>query len=98
MLIKLLPQAKKDLISGVKFYEEKQPGLGEYFLNVLYADIASLSFLAGIHTIHFGFYRLLSSKFPYAIYYDIIKDRAVITAILDTRRSPGWITQRLNQN
>jgi len=46
----------------------------------------------------FGFYRLLASKFSCAIYYDIIDNTAVVSAILDTRRDPRWIKENLSKN
>ncbi len=98
MRIKLLATAKEDLKTEARFYEEKQPGLGDYFLSTLYADIDSLSFFAGIHMKQFAFYRLLASKFSCAIYYDIIDDIAVVSAVLDTRRAPKWIKEKLSKN
>ena len=41
MRVSILGAARDDLIEGVRFYEEKQSGLGDYFLSSLYADIES---------------------------------------------------------
>ena len=61
MKITIQPSALADLAAGYRFYEDKQRGLGDYFLDSLYSDIDSLQVYAGIHPIHFGrFYRLLS--------------------------------------
>jgi hypothetical protein len=98
MQVTLLAKAKEDLIVEARFYEGKQLGLGDYFLSTLYVDIGSLSFYAGIHMKQFGFYRLLASKFSCAIYYDIIDNVAVISAVLDTRRDPKWIKEKLSEN
>ncbi len=98
MLIRLLASAKDDLKAEARFYEDNQPGLGDYFLSTLYADIDSLAFLAGIHIKQFGFHRLLTKKFSCAIYYDIADGIIVVSAILDTRRDPNWINTRLTEN
>jgi len=98
MRIKLLATAKEDLKTEARFYEGKQAGLGDYFLSTLYADIDSLSFFAGIHMKQFGFFRLLASKFSCAIYYDIIDNIVVVSGILDTRRNPKWIKEKLSEN
>ncbi|MEA3469183.1 MAG: type II toxin-antitoxin system RelE/ParE family toxin [Thermodesulfobacteriota bacterium] len=98
MQVRLLSKAKNDLITEARFYEEKQTGLGDYFLSTLYADIDSLVFYAGIHMKQYGFYRLLATKFSCAIYYDIIDNIAVVSAVLDTRRDPKWIKEKLNEN
>lgn len=58
-----------DLRAGTDFYEEQNLGLGNYFLDSLFSDIDSLLLYAGIHSTVFSHYRLLSKRFPYAIYY-----------------------------
>jgi hypothetical protein len=42
------------------------------------SDIESLVIFAGIHRKEFGFYRMLSKRFPYAIYYDVNDDVASV--------------------
>jgi hypothetical protein len=44
---------------------------------------------------HFKFHRALASRFPYAIYYKITKDEAIIYRILDCRRDPRKIAADL---
>jgi len=96
MQIKILEQAEDDLLSGFRFYEKQEEGLGDYFLDSLYADIDSLLIYAGIHRIVFGkYYRLLSDRFPFSIYYQF-KDRIVyVNAVLDCRRDPQGAVSRL---
>jgi len=69
--------------------------LGRYFLESLFSDIDSLKLNAGIHTKVFGYYRLLSKRFPYAVYYKKEVDTILINAILDCRCNPDWIKERL---
>jgi len=96
MKIKILDSAQRDLLDGYRFYENREIGLGNYFLDSLYSDIDSLQLYAGIHGIHFGrFHRMLSKRFPFAIYYRIEGDKAVVYAILDCRRRPAWTRKRL---
>ncbi len=97
MEIKILESAKQDLLSGYSFYESKRKGLGNYFINSLFADIESLILYAGVHQKFFGFYRMLSRRFPYAIYYKFKKDRneVIIYAVLDCRRNPKKLEKRL---
>ena len=59
-------------------------GLGLYFLESLYSAIDSLKLFAGIHSIHFKkYYRLLSKRFPFAIYYKI--DKNTVTEITQSK-------------
>ena len=95
MRILILPSARDDLSDGFDFYERQQEGLGDYFLESLFSDIESLQLYAGIHPKHFGFHRLLSKRFPFAIYYDQERKAARIWAVLDCRRSPEALRERL---
>ncbi len=97
--IRLLDEAYLDLRAGHLFYEEQRPGLGEYFLDALIADIDSLVVYAGIHPIYFGkYYRMLSKRFPFAIYYQIHAKEIRVYAVLDCRRKPTWLRERLGSS
>lgn len=96
MKIRILDAAMRDLIDGARFYDRQASGLGEYFLDSLFADIDSLILYAGIHAIFFGCYhRMLVKRFPFAVYYRIEEDTALIYAILDCRRNPAWVKKRV---
>lgn len=95
MNILVLDEASADLADGYRFYERQAEGLGEYFLDSLWSDIESLRLLGGIHAVHNGYHRLLSKRFPYAVYYRVESDVARVRAVLDCRRDPGWITEKL---
>jgi len=95
MKIKILDSAEKDLEAGYLFYESRNPGLGAYFLDSLYADIDSLAYFGGIHMAVFGYHRLLSRRFPFAVYYRVINNAVVVFAVLDCRRNPNWVREKL---
>ena len=97
MNISIQPSALADLRVGFRFYEKQQTGLGGYFLDSLYSDIDSPLLYAGIHSQHFGKYRILSDRFPYAVYYERREDLIMVRAVLDLRRDPSWISQKLNK-
>ena len=83
-------------VDGYLFFEKQADGLGSYFLDSLFSDIDSLKIYAGIHTIYFENYRrLLSKRFPFAVYYKIKDDIILVYAILDCRRNPAWIRRKL---
>jgi len=95
MTIKILDEAEKDIAIGISFYESQKEGLGKYFLSSILADIESLHIYAGIHIVVSNYYRLLSKRFPFSIYYKV-KDKTIyIYAILDCRKNPNSIAQRL---
>ncbi len=95
MTVIILPSAREDLATGFAFYEEQKQGLGNYFLESLFSDVNSLRLYAGIHRKVFGFYRLLSKRFPYAAYYSIVKETVLIWAILDCRQDPATLRRKL---
>jgi hypothetical protein len=96
MRLEILDQAELDLVDGFHFYERQQPGLGSYFLANLYADIESLRIHAGVHRRAYKHYhRLLSKRFPFAVFYTVQGDTTSIHAVLDCRRDPAWIRRRL---
>ena len=71
MRVKILSIAEDDLEEGYRFYESQADGLGIYFLDTLYSDIDSLAYFAGIHRVVLGYHRLLSKRFPFAVYYRV---------------------------
>ena len=95
MQIIILDIAETDIENGFDFYEKQALGLGNYFLDSIYSDIDSLMFYSGIHSKHFGFYRALSKRFPFAIYYKIKKENVIIYSIFDYRSNPNKIINKL---
>jgi hypothetical protein len=97
MRIEILDKAEDDLVAGFHFYEKQQNGLGAYFLESVYSDIESLKLYAGIHRQPYReFHRMLSKRFPFAIYYKTAATIAYVHAVVDCRRSPAWIRRHLH--
>ena len=76
MKIQVLRSAMEDLAAGRRFYDRQETGVGDYFFDSLFTEIDSLALYGGIHSVHFGFYRMLARRFPYAIYYKIADGNA----------------------
>ena len=94
--IRISVEALDDLDDGFWFYEAQEPGLGDYFSSQLLADIDGLKVTAGIHKQGgTGYHRLLSRKFPYAIYYTFENEAAIVWAVVDCRKNPEWIRKHL---
>lgn len=96
MNIEVLDEAERDISLGMFFYEAQSSGLGKYFLDSILSDIESLHIYAGIHIIISSYYRLLSKRFPFSIYYKIQNKTIYVYAVLDCRKHPSWIDERLN--
>jgi plasmid stabilization system protein ParE len=97
--IRILTSASRDLAAGQRFYERQSEGVGEYFLDSLFADIDSLALYAGIHRKVFGFHRLLAKRFPYAVYYRIEGEGVVVVyRVLDCRQDPAKTRKALQRS
>jgi len=97
MKIKILAEAEQDLLDGVLFYNRQSPGVGRRFCDSLAADIESLHVCASVHAKQYGFYQMNARRFPYAIFYRVEGDIIEIYAVLDCRRDPEWIQDRLTR-
>jgi len=95
--IRVLSLAESDLLEGFRFYERQSNGIGWYFLDSLNSDIESLRLYAGIHPRVFGYHRMLSKRFPFAVYYDLHQGEIRVWRVLDCRRDPGWIKLELRK-
>ena len=98
MRVKILPSAVNDLADGRSFYEHQNPGVGDYFLDSLFSDIDSLALYGGIHRQTGGYFVVLTRRFPYALYYKMAADVAIVWRVLDCRRDPRWIRTQLKND
>ena len=86
--LSLTDLSQEDIYSSQKFYEEQSQNLGIYFYDSIIVDLDALKFYAGIHQKYFGFYRMITKRFPYAIYYEIEDELVVVHAVLHTKSNP----------
>ena len=91
----VLSEAASDIEQGMGFYEMIEQGVGSYFRDSIIADLRRLGLYFGEHSVHFGFFRALSLRFPYAIYYRDQGEIRQVVAVLDLRRDPDWIRDQL---
>lgn len=87
----VLAEAGGDIEQAGDFYDELEPGIGDYCADSLVADIESLTLHHGIHSRHFGFYLMLADRFPFGVYYRETETETQVFAVLDLRRDPNWI-------
>jgi plasmid stabilization system protein ParE len=95
--LRILSLAETDLLDGFRFYQRQGSGVGWYFLESLNSDIESLRLYASTHRRVFGYHRMLSKRFPFAIYYDLHKDEIRVWRVLDCRREPRWLKLQLTR-
>lgn len=95
MQIKILNDAQNDIAKAILFYENQKENLGNYFLDSIMSDIESLYLYCGVHIKIKNYHRLLSKRFPFAIYYKYNVDTIFIYAVLDCRQSPIFLDNKL---
>jgi hypothetical protein len=95
MRVIIQEQAERHLDEGYLWYEMQDPGAGDYFLQHMTVKIDSRHCFAGIHRKVRGRHCLLTSIFPFAIYYTISGGDVFVRGIFDTRRSPTWTKRQL---
>ncbi|MCX6972592.1 MAG: type II toxin-antitoxin system RelE/ParE family toxin [Verrucomicrobia bacterium] len=91
----VLEDAAEDIKQGAEFYDFQGDGVGDYFVQSILSDIESLALFHGIHAMHFGFFRMLSERFPFGIYYREMDDSTDVFAVLDLRQEPTWLREEL---
>ena len=89
------PRVDLDVVATYQWYEAEQAGLGSEFLEELDASYDRI--LDGpfkYRDLESGIRRVLLRRFPYAVYFAVEADVAVVLAVLHVSRDPAeW--QRL---
>lgn len=98
-VVRKLPLAEQDALDAAIWYEERQPGLGEEFLDEVDRAVRALGDSPLHHRIRFAHVRRASIhrfKF-YGIYYTIREEEVWILAIFHGRRHPRALQERTGQ-
>jgi len=81
------------------FTRDRVMDLENIFFDSLFSDIDSLLLYGGIHQKVHGYHRLLSKRFPYAIYYKTDdEENIVVWRVLDCRQHPEKTRMSLSKN
>jgi hypothetical protein len=94
-----LPEVSEDFVEGFSFYENLSPGRGGSRFETAF-KLALQAVESGLITharVFEHYHRVLLPRFPYTLYYRIVKDRAVIAAVLYSRFDPKRIEATLKQ-
>jgi plasmid stabilization system protein ParE len=90
------PEARADVIDARAWYERQQPGLGNRFITALDELLARISQTPEIYAVVLKTVRRAKlRRFPYLVYYRVLKDTAEVLAVLDARRDPHAWRERI---
>jgi plasmid stabilization system protein ParE len=96
-LLKFHPDVEKELQEIFTWYEEKQNGLGNDFLQSFYSSTDSILENPFQYPKKYkNFHRYLLHKFPYAIYFIIEDDLIIIMGVFHHARDPKKIKPTLS--
>lgn len=100
-MIRILSVAQMEAIDTALWYEERQPGLADTFINELSVayerirenalGLPALEYYSGKHNVR----RYLMSRFPYLVIFAVMPDEIVVVAIAHTHRRPMYWLSRL---
>lgn len=85
------PDAEAEMRAAARYYDERQSGLGEDFLQeVERAAGVAVDHPAAGTPVSSGFRWVLTRRFPYAVIYRAVQHRIEIMAVAHLRRRPGY--------
>ena len=95
-VVKRLPAAEEDALQAALWYDDRETGLGDDFLDEVDLAARSLAENALIHRVRFSDVRRAPvARFKYyGIYYLIRNHEVWILAIFHGRRHPRWLELR----
>lgn len=81
-------QANKEIVEAYEFYETKQVGLGEYFLNDFTNTINAIQLSPNGFVKFYDFRQVRFSVFPFVIVYEVFENDLIIYAVFETHQNP----------
>jgi toxin ParE1/3/4 len=89
-IVRVRPEAERDIETAFTWYDEQRPGLGREFLDeleVVYARIAAFPLL---HTnVYRGLRRAHLRRFPVGVFYLVTEAEIRVVAVVHFARSPA---------
>jgi toxin ParE1/3/4 len=95
MTFDFYPEAEKEFLEAIEYYEDCSEGLGEDFSMEVYATVKNiLSYSQAWPILEDNVRRCLTNRFPYGVLYSIEPDRVYILAIMHLHRRPDYWKHR----
>jgi toxin ParE1/3/4 len=90
--------ARRDIVDVFRWYENQRPGLGASFVAEIARIEGHISEAPGLYQVVYGeIRRAVMRRYPCGLFYIEEKDRLVVLACLDLRRSPQAVTRILGR-
>jgi plasmid stabilization system protein ParE len=93
------PEADDDVVESYRWYEDREPGLGEDFLRCVEVCILSIQRHPRMYPVAVDeFRRALLRRFPYEIFYEPTGDSIVIYSVFHCSQDPEKWRKRLRHD
>lgn len=90
------PEAENETEAARDFYDDREFGLGQAFLDEVYGTIKRIvEFPNSWPSYSYRTRRCLCNRFPYSIIYRHFDDQVTIYAVAHQKRKPGYWKDRL---
>ena len=89
------PEAEKEFLEDINYYEDREGGLGYDFSIEVFATIQNIIiYPTAWPIIEEGVRRCLVHRFPYGVIYSIEQEEILILAVMHLHRHPGYWKNR----
>lgn len=90
MKLVLRPFVERDLDEAARWYEEQRPGLRGVFLKAVEDTLSRIEANPHLYpVVHLNVRRAALRRFPYGVYYRLIKDEIQVLAVVHDARNPA---------
>jgi len=90
------PEAEKELILAIDFYEDKEAGLGRDFALEIYSTVERiLTYPDAWPIVEEDIRRSLVKRFPFGVLYSKLEEEIVIIAVMHLNREPEYWKTRI---
>ena len=90
------PEAKKEVLVSIEYYEEKAHGLGIDFSIEIYSTIQKIiEFPNAWSILDIDIHRCLLKRFPFGIIYSVYKEQIYILAVMNLHKDPDYWKDRI---
>jgi plasmid stabilization system protein ParE len=96
--LRILPEVFDDAASAANWYDSKEDGLGDRFLDCLRGAYHPIrTHPQTFRCVYQDYRRVLLNPFPYAVYFRLENDSAIITLVFHTARNPARLKKLLSK-
>lgn len=90
------PEAEKEFVASIDYYEKSRPGLGHEFAHIIYSAILGIAEAPETWPLFYsGIRRRLVHRFPFAILYSNEGNVIYILAVMHLSRDPSYWQSRV---